>query len=112
MAVQRSRSRKLALVNQNVAGLGLFWSLSSESFKSLDESNPDQDLKTVVRSCLLIGGLGLLSLLGLIFLLIITLSMHFFVKSRKSEKVFSCDLAKTSGLDLEMARDLVYTNLN
>jgi hypothetical protein len=104
--VMRSkRSSEYSVLNSNLAKIGLFWSLSNEQIVSLSEGDPDKDANKLLRTYLMIGGLGLLSVFGLIFLSIVSLSIHVLVKSRLAAKVLNSDLAKNPDLqpgDIEM----------
>lgn len=96
--LQSKRSPKYTVLNSNLAKIGLFWSLSGEQFMPLAKGNPDDDARKLLRTYLIIGCLGFLSLLGLIFLSIVTVSLHVLVKSRKADRVMKSELAINADL--------------
>lgn len=93
------KSNSIQNLNRNLVKIGRFWSLSSDSIQSLSESDPEQDLQKSLRSCYLIGILGFFSAPGLLFLIIVSVSMHVMSNS-KTNFIMNSDLAK-SELDVE-----------
>lgn len=93
------KSSSIQHLNHNLEKIGQFWSISSDSIQSLSDSNPEKDLQKSLRSYYLIGGLGFFSLPGLLFLTIVSVSMHM-ITSHKTNFIMNSDLAK-SDLDIE-----------
>jgi hypothetical protein len=106
-AYKLARSAKYAMLNQNLAKIGLYWSLSSESFKSVSEGSALKDEQSAARSYLFMGALGLLSAFGLLFLIILTLSLQFLVKNRLTRRVFHSALTSDTSLSAEEITKLV-----
>ena len=93
------KSNSVQHLNRNLAKIGRFWSISSDSIQNLSDSDPEQDLQKSLRSYYLIGGLGFFSLPGLLFLIIVSVSMHM-ISNHKTNFIMKSDLAK-SDLDTE-----------
>jgi len=93
-ALKIKNSNSVKNLNGNLAKIGRFWSLSSDSIQSLSDSNPEEDLKKSLRSYYLIGILGFFSLPGLLFLIIVSISMHVLSKN-KTNFIMKSDLAKS-----------------
>jgi hypothetical protein len=104
---RRTESPEYATLNSNLLKVGQFWSLSNDSFVQLSESNPEADIKKLKRTYLMIAALGLLSVFGLIFLSILSFSIHVLAKSRLTQQVFHSPLANNIGLSADEVAKLV-----
>lgn len=106
--LQTARKPEMRVLNDNLAKAGLFWSLSTESLLETEtHSNPDEDLKKSLRGMILLGGLGLLSLLGLLFLMIVSISLRVLIRNKKTEIAFKSPLAHDPDLTEEQVKDLI-----
>lgn len=92
-AYKLTKSPKYLVLNKNLAKVDSYWSLSNENFKNFSEGSAKDDEKKQVRNFLLLGSLGFLSAIGLFFLIVLTLSLQFLVKSRLTRHVFRSELA-------------------
>lgn len=104
-AIKAANSEQIKVLNRNLAQVGLFWSSSSDSFQSLAESDPDRETKNSIRNYGFLGGLGLLNIPGLFFLIIVSVSIPL-ILGKEKQAILESDLAKTE-LDLERIRELV-----
>jgi hypothetical protein len=104
--LKKSRSPQFKTLNKNLEKVGLFWSLSSEAFLPRAEKSSEVDVRKALRSYLLIGCLGIFSVIGLLLLIAVSLSMHLLV-NRTAERVFASELAKNPDLDVQATQELV-----
>lgn len=104
--VQKAKSPQFKTLNLNLAKVGMFWSLSSDGFQPLGERTPKDDTRKAMRSYMLIGGLGIFSVIGLLLLIAVSLSMHLLV-NRTAQRVFASELTKNPNLDPKATQDLV-----
>jgi hypothetical protein len=104
--VQKAQSPQFKTLNSNLSKIGLYWSVSSESFQPLNERHAKDDVRKAMRSYMLIGGLGIFSVIGLLLLIAVSLSMHFLV-SRTAQRVFESELTKNPNLDTHATQELV-----
>lgn len=104
--VSKAKSLQFKTLNLNLAKIGMFWSLSSDGFQPLGERNSQDDVRKAMRSYMLIGALGIFSVIGLLLLIAVSLSMHLLV-SRTAQRVFESELTKNPNLDPKATQDLV-----
>ncbi len=104
--VSKAKSVQLKILNLNLAKIGMFWSLSADGFQALGEKNPKEDIRKAMRSYILIGGLGIFSVIGLLLLIVVSLSTHLLV-SRTTQRVFESELSHNSDLDARATQELV-----
>lgn len=104
--VQKAKSPQFKTLNLNLAKVGMFWSLSSDGFQPLGERNAKDDTRKAMRSYMLIGGLGIFSVIGLLLLIAVSLSMHLLV-NRTAQRVFESELTKNPNLDAQATQALV-----
>ena len=102
-----SRSTELKTLNANLVKVGLFWSLSNETFWPLEELTPEEDFKKSVRGYLLLGALGLFSVLGLLILFVVSVSIHKLIRNRTAESVFKSELSRRPDLEVKSIEALV-----
>ncbi len=102
-----SRSPELKVLNENLGKLGLFWSLSNECIWRLEELTPEEDFKKSIRGYLLLGVLGLFSVLGLFILFIVSISIQKLIRNRSAEELFKSDLAQVKDLEVNRVEGLV-----
>lgn len=102
-----ARSKKLLNLNENLKKLGLFWSITRENFQSLEQSNPEDDAKKSIRNFILLGALGLFSVLGLFILFVVTVSIHKLIRNRTAEQIFKSELAQKQNLEPKQVETLV-----
>ncbi|MBS1969531.1 MAG: hypothetical protein JSU04_04465 [Bdellovibrionales bacterium] len=104
--VQKAKSPQFKTLNLNLAKVGMFWSLSSDGFQPLGERTAKDDTRKAMRSYMLIGGLGIFSVIGLLLLIAVSLSMHLLV-NRTAQRVFASELTQNPNLDAEATQALV-----
>ncbi len=100
------RSKELTQLNLNLRHVNLFWSLTDDNLKSLNESSIQKDAQAARRSCLMMGLLGLASLPGLLLYLVLTLSLSF-VQSRRKKYIFKSELVKSSNLNAHQIKEIL-----
>jgi len=96
---QRLQSDQLKILNENLAKTNLFWSNSHGDFSPLTSGAVENDRIKTLRNTALMGLLGLGSLPGFVFLLIIVLSLNILARSRKEVATFDSALAKDRNLE-------------
>lgn len=105
--LRAARSQETLTLNENLKQHGLYWSISRESIQSIDALSPEDDLKKAIQNFILLGALGLFSFLGFFILFVVSLSLHFFIRNRSTEEIFSSELSRTKNLSLEKTRTLL-----
>lgn len=92
LTLKRISSEPLTTLDFNLAKVGMFWSHTAADFSALTPQAIQRDAHRALRNSLLIGLLGLASVLGLIILFIVVISLHFLARSRKEMAVFRSSL--------------------
>ena len=100
------KSKSLSQVNANLGKIGYFWSMTREDFCNLEELSKEADAKSALRSTLMLGLLGFLSVLGLVLLFAITLTMRLLRSNRRGRAVFSSSLVSNPHLSSQEVRTL------
>lgn len=106
--VKMSKSSEFKVLNENLAKIEMFWSLSSENVQPLNEGNSEADVKKVIRTYILLGGLGFFSLIGFSILFVVSLSMRMLV-GRAAKALLRSPLTTDTGLSVESIKTLVDT---
>lgn len=96
---ERLQSERLKILNFNLSKIDTFWSSSLANFSSLAPGAIENDANKTLRNTLFMGFLGLGSLPGFIFLVILVLSLHILARSRKEIATFRSVLAIDKTLD-------------
>lgn len=106
-AYKLAKSAKYSVLTRNLAKIGLYWSLRTETFAELKNGSPDLDARKAMRTYLQLGGLGFLSVPGLLFLILLSFSLTVLAKSRLARNVFRSELVRNSKLSSEEIGRLV-----
>ena len=104
---KRLQSERLKTLNLNLAKIDMYWSNSLANFAPLTPDAVENDAAKTLRNTLLMGLLGLASIVGLIFLLILVISLHFLARSRKELATFRSSLATDKNLSVRDVQTLV-----
>jgi hypothetical protein len=95
---KRLNSQRLTILNFNLAKVDKYWSNSTANFAPLTANAIEMDAAKTLRNTLLMGLLGLASLIGLILLLTVVISLHYLVRSRREVATFRSALATDKNL--------------
>jgi hypothetical protein len=104
---KRLKSERLKTLNLNLGKVDMYWSNSLANFAPLTEDAIAMDASKTLRNTLLMGLLGLASLIGLIFLITMVLSLHFLARTRKEIATFRSPLATDKNLNPSEVQNLV-----
>lgn len=106
-ALNLMRSSKYKVLNKNLVKVEKYWSLTTENFKNLGDGSAKNEEDQMIRTSIYLGGLGLLGAPGLLFLIVISVSMHFLAKSRFTRRVFQSELVTNTELSAEQIIQIV-----
>lgn len=101
LTYKKLNSMQLRKLNENLGLADLFWSNSLADFATLTENSIQKDAAKTLQSSLWMALLGLASLPGFIFLLILVISVHTLARSRKERATFESVLAQRVGFSKE-----------
>jgi len=101
------RSRRLSVLNNNLAKVDLYWMSSQDEFAPRAEGSLEKDRLHAERSIFVLGAVALAGPLGFVLVLITVLSLNFLARSRRQQAVFNSDLALREDLEHERVLSLV-----
>jgi hypothetical protein len=104
---KRLHSQRLTTLNFNLAKVDMYWSNSTANFAPLTANAVETDAAKTLRNTLLMGLLGLASLVGLLLLLTVVISLHYLVRSRREVATFRSALATDKNLGQDEVEKLV-----
>jgi hypothetical protein len=97
-------SEKMALLNQNLSKVGLYWSNCYGDFHTLGENSVARDMRRARRNFwLMTGFLSLLSILGMLLLIALFMSGH----PRRERNAFASALVSDPSLSPEQVSEAV-----
>ena len=85
-------------MNSNLKTINQYWSVTNENFETLEEDCIEKDKARALKSAIMLGFLGLASIIGFLFLLAIVVLLRFLIKERRTTAVFQSELAKNPHL--------------
>jgi hypothetical protein len=107
LTYKKLTSQSLSNLNTNLKKIHLFWSNSSSDFTPLTEGAVEADAKKALRTSLLVGFLGVASVVGFILLFLVVISVHFLARSRKERATFRSALTDDTSLSAQEVEALV-----
>jgi hypothetical protein len=98
----------MARLNENLAKVGFFWSDHADALQALKPGHEEAERVALSRSVLISGFvLGFLSWIGVLFSIVLIVSMRFFVRSKLERSLMTSPLTLDTGYSPDQVQKII-----